>query len=118
MPHEDSFCFPVASQRSRHTTFRKDIWELAMKLTNGVVGKISLPKGKSDAVFFDDDLTGFGLRIRAGGSRKYVLHYRQAGVQRRHTIGNANVMTVEEARRRARKVLVAVDDGKDPAAEK
>ena len=27
-------------------------------------------------------------------------------------------MTLEEARKRARKILVAVDDGRDPAAEK
>jgi integrase len=89
-----------------------------MKLTQTSVNKLSLPGGKSDAIFFDEALPSFGLRIRAGGSRKYVVHYRQGGIQRRHTIGSANALTLEEARRKARKVLVAVDDGKNPAAER
>jgi|GEM_PF-886554 hypothetical protein len=53
-----------------------------------------------------------------GGSKKYVVHYRQAGIQRRHTIGSVANLTLVEARKRARKILVAVDDGRDPAAEK
>jgi integrase len=89
-----------------------------MKLTQTSVARLAITKGKDDEIFFDDELPGFGLRIRAGGSRKWVLHYRQGGIQRRHTIGPAAVLTVEEARRKARRVLVAVDDGKDPAAEK
>lgn len=89
-----------------------------MKLTQTALAKLALPKGAEDKIFFDDDLPGFGLRVRAGGSRKYVVHYRQGNAQRRHTIGSAAVMTVDEARKRARKVLVAVDDGRDPAADK
>lgn len=53
-----------------------------------------------------------------GGSKKYVVHYRQAGIQRRHTIGSVANLTLVEARKRARKILVAVDDGRDPAADK
>ena len=89
-----------------------------MKLTQTAVAKIAMPKDAADKIFFDDELAGFGLRVRAGGSRKFVVHYRQGGIQRRHTIGSAAVLTVDEARARARKVLVAVDDGKDPAADK
>lgn len=89
-----------------------------MKLTQTAITKIALPKDAGDKIFFDDEVQGFGLRIRSGGSRKFVVHYRQGGIQRRHTIGSAAVLTVEEARAKARKVLVAVDDGRDPAAEK
>jgi integrase len=89
-----------------------------MKFTQTSIAKLVLSKGKSDEIFFDDDLPGFGLRIRAGGSRKWVVYYRQGGIQRRHTVGSAAVLTVDDARKRARKVLVAVDDGKDPATEK
>src|SRR5215510_13600864 len=88
-----------------------------MKLTDTNIKRIGL-NGKADHIEFDDDLVGFGLRLRAGGSRKFVVHYRQGGIQRRHTIGSAASMSVDEARKRARKVLVQVDDGKDPAAEK
>jgi integrase len=89
-----------------------------MKLTKTRVNQIALSKGDSDKIFFDDELTGFGLRVRKGGSRKWVLYYRQAGIQRRYTIGSAASMDVDEARRRARKVLVTVDDGGSPAIEK
>jgi integrase len=87
-----------------------------MKLTQTAVAKLT--SSKADEIFFDDDLPRFGVRLREGGSRKYVVHYRQAGIQRRHTIGPTATMTLEEARKRARKILVAVDDGRDPAAEK
>jgi integrase len=88
-----------------------------MKLTDSSIKRISLG-GKADHIEFDDDLVGFGLRLRAGGSRKWLVQYRQGGIQRRHTLGSAAAMSADEARRRARKVLVQVDDGKDPAAEK
>jgi Arm DNA-binding domain len=91
----------------------------SMKLTQTNIHRLCvLSAGERDKIFFDDEVSGFGLRVREGGSRKWVVHYRQGGIQRRHTIGAASVLTVEEARRKARKVLVDVDDGKDPAADK
>ena len=76
-----------------------------MRLTQTSVVRIALPAGIDDKIFFDEELPGFGLRVRAGGSRKFVVHYRQGGAQRRHTIGAANVLTLDEARKRARKIL-------------
>ena len=87
-----------------------------MKLTQASIAR--LPSDKPDAVYYDDELDGFGIRIRAGGSRNYVVRYRLGGLERRHTIGSVSVLSLEEARRKARKVLVAVDEGKDPTAEK
>ena len=87
-----------------------------MKLTQASIAR--LPSDKADAVYYDDDLQGFGIRIRAGGSRNYVVRYRLGGLERRHTIGSVSVLSLEEARKKARKVLVAVDEGRDPTAEK
>src|SRR5262245_29524898 len=87
-----------------------------MKLTDTAVAR--LRSSKADEIIFDDALPRFGVRLREGGSKKYVIDYRQAGVQRRYTIGPTNTLTIEEARQRARKILVAVDDGRDPGAEK
>jgi integrase len=87
-----------------------------MKLTQTSIAKLTT--NKADEIFFDDELPRFGFRLRGGGSRKYVVDYRLAGIQRRYTIGSTATLTLEEARKRARKILVAVDDGKDPAAEK
>jgi integrase len=87
-----------------------------MKLTQASIAR--LPSDKADAVYYDDDLDGFGIRIRKGGSRNYVVRYRLGGLERRHTIGSVSVLSVEEARRKARRVLVAVDEGRDPTAER
>ncbi len=38
-----------------------------MKLTEGSISR--LRPTKADAIYYDDDLPGFGLRIREGGSR-------------------------------------------------
>lgn len=87
-----------------------------MKLTQASIAK--LPSDKPDAVYYDDELDGFGVRIRAGGSRNFIVRYRLGGLERRHTVGPVSVLSVEEARKKARKVLVAVDEGRDPTAEK
>jgi len=87
-----------------------------MKLTQSTLAKLT--SSKADEIFFDDELPRFGVRLREGGSRKYVVQYRHGGVARRYTIGPVATLTLEEARQRARKVLVAVDDGRNPGAEK
>ncbi len=38
------------------------------KLTKATVAKLKLPAGQSDAIYFDDDLPGFGLRLRRAAS--------------------------------------------------
>jgi integrase len=89
-----------------------------MRLTETGLARLTLKAGDTDKIFFDDEIPGFGLRVREGGSRKFVLHYRIGGNQRRLTVGAAGVMKLEEARQRARRALVDVGDGKDPAAQK
>lgn len=77
-----------------------------------------LPKAKKEEILFDSKQPGLALRIRRAGSRKYVVHYRFAGVQRRDTIGSVAILTLDEARKKARRILAAVDDERDPRAEK
>ena len=47
-----------------------------MKLTQSTIAKLT--STKADEIFFDDDLPRFGVRLREGGSRKYVVQI-QAG---------------------------------------
>jgi integrase len=90
-----------------------------MKLTETRLPNLKLEAGETDKIFFDDKVPGFGLRVRDGGSRKFVLHYRIGGKQRRLTIGTpSTVLTLERARQRANQALLDVADGKDPAVEK
>jgi integrase len=87
-----------------------------MKLTQSTIAKLT--SSKADEIFFDDELPRFGVRLREGGSRKFVVQYRQGGIPRRYTIGPTATMTLDEARKRARKVLVSVDEGRNPGVEK
>ena len=89
-----------------------------MKLTQGNLGKAILPKDKTDHIFWDDDLPGFGLRIREGGSRNYVVQYKVGKKTRRMVIGPIKRLTPEEARKQAKKELGKVSLGQDPQGEK
>ena len=62
--------------------------------------------------------SGFGLRVYKSGARSYALRYRAAGQLRFYTIGKASILTLDEARERARELLVRIGDGEDPAADR
>jgi len=89
-----------------------------MKLNRRVIDGLALPAGKSDHIEFDDALPGFGVRIRAGGKRTYVVQYRSGHAQRRETVGDVRELDLDQARRAAKRKLGAVALGHDPAAEK
>jgi integrase len=70
-------------------------------------------------VFFDDQMPGFGVRVMPSGKRSYFVQYRNRhGRSRWFTIGLHGKVTADGARKIARKVLDAVQDGKDPAGER
>jgi hypothetical protein len=72
-----------------------------------------------DHIIWDADLPGFGLRVRPGGSKTFIAQYRvgggRTGATRRYTVGRYGVLTVEEARQEAKKVLAAAVQGADPS---
>ena len=89
-----------------------------MKLTLTSISKIDTG-GKADFIAWDDDLPGFGLRIREGGSRNYIVQYKIGKQNRRMTIGSTSVHpNPDDARKFARKILSRVALGEDPAADK
>jgi integrase len=89
-----------------------------MKLTQASIERLALPTGKSEAIIFDDDVPGFGLRLRAGGSRTFIVQYALGGRQRRMTIGTPKILDAAKARQTARNLLAKVRLGHDPAAER
>jgi integrase len=92
-----------------------------MKITAKTIAGFKLPDGKRDVIFFDDELPGFGLRLRAGGERlrrTWVAQYRAHGRTRRMKLGAFEKLTPEEARKAATKILAKVELGGDPQGEK
>ena len=89
-----------------------------MKFTQKTVDALGLPPRKTEAIIFDDDLPGLGLRIRAGGTRTWVFQYK-IGRQTKHiTIGNTGVVTLAKARATAADLHARVRLGGDPSGEK
>ena len=93
-----------------------------MKLDTKSIAALALTPGKTDAIFFDAQLPGFGFRLRqgAGGKvlRSWVVQYKRAGATRRLRLGSAGVLGAEAARAAARKVLGRVALGEDPQGDK
>ena len=84
------------------------------KLTKRVVDAARSAKG--ELFFWDDELPGFGLRVKASGAKSFLVQYRNAnGRSRRLTLGRYGVLTVEEGRKEAKLALAEVLKGADPA---
>jgi integrase len=100
-----------------------------MKLTVKNVRALQLPEGKCDHLVWDDDIPGFGLRLRAGGSRNWVFQYALGDKQRRLSLGAAtpeSFSTVKDKdgrlklgiRDQAAQLHAKVKLGQDPASDK
>ncbi len=89
-----------------------------MKLTANAVRTAKLEPGKSEIIYFDDDIPGFGLRLRAQGSRTFVFQYKLGAKQRRLALGAASALTIAEVRKTAGTLYARVRLGQDPAADK
>jgi integrase len=92
-----------------------------MKLTTKTVGRLTLPAEKTDVIFFDDDMAGFGFRLRRSRDqvrRTWIAQYRAHGRTRRLKIGAVEKISPDEARKAARKALAKVELGHDPQGER
>jgi integrase len=94
----------------------------AAKLTDAMIRKARLgPKQKQD-ILWDSAVTGFGLRILAGGSKTFWFQYRPPGGRsvssRMVRIGPWPSVSLTDARKAARVYAGAVARGDDPAADK
>jgi integrase len=89
-----------------------------MKLTKASIASAVLPSGKSEVIIFDDEMKGFGLRIRAGGKRTFIAQFRVGRKQSRFTIGDVAKIGIDAARAKAKTTLAKAQLGDDPQAEK
>jgi integrase len=89
-----------------------------MKLTKRNIDTIK-PHAKRDIYVWDEEIAGFGLRVKPSGVRSFMIQYRNSsGDSRRHTLGKLGVLTAEDARKMAKAALADVAKGNDPSAQR
>jgi integrase len=89
-----------------------------MRLTAASVSALKLDTGVADKIVFDDDVPGFGIRVRASGARTWIFQYKVGGRTRRLVLGSASAVKPARAREIAGELHAKVRLGGDPAAEK
>jgi integrase len=88
-----------------------------MKLTKDTIDKLKLPPGADEHVVWDDDIAGFGVRLRAH-SATYIFRYRHGKRRPRVTIGSVSAISVQQARATAAQLYARSKLGQDPAGER
>lgn len=88
------------------------------RLTKRAVDAFVACNGKP-AFLWDGDLRGFGVKVNPGGSKVFILQYRNDERRlRRVEVGRYGVMTLDQARDHARILMGQVAQGSDPASER
>lgn len=90
-------------------------------ITQTVIQKAEI----TDKIYYiwDDQITGFGLKVIPNGKKKFVLrYYHSAGgknaTQRFYLFGESSFMTAQIAREKAAELLLRVKNGEDPQERK
>jgi integrase len=88
-----------------------------MKLTQAEIAKLTLPEGKDDHFIWDDDLPGFGIRLRPS-SQAYIIQGRSDGRQWRAKIGDVRRLKLDAARTIARRKFAQITLDGHPQASR
>src|SRR5829696_6399568 len=86
-----------------------------LNLTSKLVDNAPLPRDRKSVEYFDQRMPGLALRVSARGTKSWNAIYRHHGRARRLTIGRYPVITLDDARARARDALCSVSRGIDPS---
>ena len=70
-----------------------------------------------DVDYYDEDLKGFGVRVRPSGRKTYFVMMRHKCVMRRFTVGTHGSVAPEQARLKAKQIISDLAIDKNPTAE-
>ena len=88
------------------------------KITKRAVDALQ-PNSDRDVFAWDNELRGFGVRVKPSGVKTFLIQYRNGeGRTRRLVLGQYGALTPENARDLAREKLAGVAKGEDPSAER
>lgn len=98
-----------------------------MRLIKSVIDGLACPAGRKDALFFDDEVKGFAVRVMPDsdgegaapkpGAKVFLFQYRHAGQVRRQVLGHYGDLTPTKARELAKQLRARVTLGEDPVGE-
>ena len=83
-----------------------------LTISKRIVDLLSV-EGK-DAVFWDHDLSGFGVRVYPSGRKVYVVQSRGPSGPKRVTLGQHGELAADQARKKAAGVIDRIKQGEDP----
>lgn len=86
------------------------------KLTDALVAQLTCPPERAHIEYFDTLMRGLYVDVLANERMAFRVRYRLHGRKRSHTLGDARLLTVAEARDLARTALRKVIAGGDPRA--
>ncbi|WP_108462315.1 site-specific integrase [Devosia naphthalenivorans] len=90
-----------------------------VNLTATRIRSAACPEGCAKAEYFDTVLTGLVLEVRATGRKTFYQRYTDRhGAQRQYKIGTADVITLEQARRKGRAIKAEAFLGPDPQLQR
>ena len=87
-----------------------------LRLTKRIVDRLKVED--KDAIFWDGDLAGFGVRVHATGRKLYIVQSRGPAGLKRVTLGPVGSETIEVRRREAAIVIDRIKRGEDPMPPK
>jgi len=88
----------------------------SVRFTETALARLA-PKARRYTVFHPT-LPAFGLRVEPTGVRTFQLSYRVSGRLRMATLGRLGVVTLDQAQRKAKKMIGLAADEKDPLKAK
>ena len=74
----------------------------------------ALQAGEREAVYWDSELQGFGIRVYPSGSKVYLVQTRAGGKSRRLTLGRHGLISADQARREAARIIADIKAGREP----
>ena len=83
-----------------------------LSLSKRIIDRLSVDD--KDAVLWDRDLPGFGIRVYPSGAKVYVVQTRVFGRSKRITVGRHGKLSADQARKEAARIIARIKAG-EPA---
>src|SRR5687767_12150718 len=87
-------------------------------LTARAVATLKPAADQVQTEYFDTVVPSLAVRVGKGGTKTYIVRYRANGAHRRLTIGKHPVLSLADARARARTELAKAQAGEDPSLDR